>query len=931
MLTRMGPGEADSATRIQRAAGYTVGREAELSNLASLAQRARVIAVWGPPGVGKSRLAAAFGRESGRYTVCDLGPASTVPDVERTILEVLALPPAPHESPSAVSAHFDRTMLASDPFVLVLDDADGVEDLDRFAARLSALTTAVTFVITTRRRLRAPNVEDFEVPALTRDAALQLFTERAMQARADFRPDEVETLGRLVELLDRLPLPIELAASRVRLMSVGEMLRRLESGSQGLHRGLSAALNDSWSQLDPNLQEVLATLSLFSGSFALSDVEEVLGRHARIDVLEAVDALLERAWLGTTFDRDEVRFELLRTIRSFLIERFAELPTSTAIASSYDEYLVQRAQWACDRLHGPLSAEAFATLSRHRNALLTLLDRCVARNATDLMVRILVAMRWHMLLCGPLDRYEPALSLVLRQPDIATPQQRAELVSAYAEVLVMQGEQLRASDMVASAMVQVSRGETGWLALRRLQLILDPPPAEVLRAALAEDIAHARQTRDRFMEARLLERLGFAHTQLNELEPAWIALAEARDLFASIGANLFATGCSSALGYLELRLGRLDDAIERFAGAVALHGDAQSHFYVASARFNLGVALHAAGRTDGAQRELEAALRWWSAAGFVRYTVVARIRLGLVQAENGDLDNARATLAEAARVGRECRDHHNTAVAYTERAAIDFERRLPVDAEEVERMLAGIVPGLDPDAFASALVLLTAIAAETGRGALVYVNRIEELSAMFADADPYLGAVVGALRDIARAWQNLAIARQTPDDDSRRHHVARAWEWASRMLQPTPSIPDIPSSYVRLWANRLRTRGAELGEFANVREAFRGVLEVHRDGEWYRFDGRAPIDLSSRRPLRLLVRRLVVLSEDDPEGGLSVDELAEAGWPGEVLNLSTRRNRVYTAVRFLREMDLEEILVRDDTGYRFASDVALQVTTDSLG
>lgn len=924
----------DDATRVLRAADI-IGRENELAALTEVLANHRMCTLHGPPGAGKSRLARASARTRGRHVVCDVSGCKDASTVERALVTTLDGEPPPQEPEGALSQRLDLMLLGQDERTVVIDHVDHVDGVQDLLDRLAQLTTAVSFVVTSRALLDVVAAGSMRVDGLGPDAARTLFIDRAYAARADFDAHDTASIDRVISLVDGLPLAIELAAARVRVMSPADLAERvsqrldvLKSRTSGpRHGSLHAAFDESWELLEPDARRVLAASSVFEGSFDLRAAEHVLQPLIQSEVIDVLEHLIDASLMQSTFVGSGLQFELLRTVREYGKSRLGELVPTTDLVRAHDEWMLEHTCRQASAIPGPNGVAAFRSLDGQREQLFALLERLAGQGDGASVAELLLALRWHVLFRGPVERYQGALERVLSEQQVA-PTVRAKLGATLAEALVLRGDRVRAAEIVAAIESLVTRQDQpqAWLEVKRVAAMVEATRGAAVLCETLERLAEISVAiKDQFLHARILERLGLAHTQANDIDRAWLAFKDAQVAYANVGDELFVSSCATGLGYVELRLGRTDTAIQRFRDALALHDASANHFLSSAAHFNLGVALHGAGEVDEAAQQIDAALNAWHAGGFTRYRVPGLVRLGLVQAEQLEHESAWATFAEAIRLGRECQDHHNAAIAYVERAAVDLGRGRPVDFDELERMVPGISAGADPDAFGSALVLLTALAARAGRPPLPYVNRLEELAAVFADDEPHIRDVVGSLRDVARSWHCLWTAQRARDENERRQHVARAWEWGSTLVEDESTAPN---PFARLWAQRLHDFGTEFAQFGPLQEAFRAVLTLHSDGEWYQVDGRAVVDLATRKPLRLLMQTLAELARTSPSQGLDVDALAAAGWPGEELGLSTRRNRVYTAIRFLREMDLEDILITSDAGYRFADDVGIRLTTE---
>ncbi|MFD3703666.1 BTAD domain-containing putative transcriptional regulator [Nocardia sp. NPDC058658] len=341
-----------------------LGRTADLDAIEKMAQRSRVTTVLGPGGTGKTRVANAVGERlarSGPVVLVELASvqaesesgAQSRTGIEVAIGQVMGLGEVVRE-PGAlrVGRHVDATTrlreaLAARPMVLILDNCEHViEAAAELVADLVGSCAQLTVLTTSRSPLTISAESVYPLAPLAIDAAgspaTELFSARARAVRPDVRLDP-DTVARLCRTLDGLPLAIELAAARVRTMSVAEIETRLEhrfallrSGDRSAphrHRTLHAVIAWSWNLLEPDQQVTLRRLSRFPAGFTLSAAEVVA---AGPDVAAAVDGLVGQSLLTVLDDPDGVgiRYRMLETVREFGAEQITAVDAETAGAES---------------------------------------------------------------------------------------------------------------------------------------------------------------------------------------------------------------------------------------------------------------------------------------------------------------------------------------------------------------------------------------------------------------------------------------------------------------------------------------------------------------------------------------------------------------------------------------------------------------------
>ncbi|MFD3743783.1 BTAD domain-containing putative transcriptional regulator [Nocardia sp. NPDC058633] len=352
-----------TAWGLRAAPNELLGRTADLDAITDLAQRCRVTTISGPGGTGKTRVAHAVGERLARSVPVVLVELASVQaeseaDAEaRTGIEVAigqVMGIGEVRDPGAVrpGRHLDtsarlRGALAARPMVLILDNCEHVIDAAaEVVADLVGSCAQLTILTTSRSPLAITAESVYPLAPLAIDAAgspaTALFSARARAVRPDVRLDP-DTVIRLCRTLDGLPLAIELAAARVRTMSVAEIETRLEhrfallrSGDRAAphrHRTLHAVIAWSWNLLDSDQQLTLRRLSRFPAGFTLSAAEIVA---AGPDVAAAVDGLVGQSLLTVLDDPDGagVRYRMLETVREFGAEQIDAVDAQTEGAES---------------------------------------------------------------------------------------------------------------------------------------------------------------------------------------------------------------------------------------------------------------------------------------------------------------------------------------------------------------------------------------------------------------------------------------------------------------------------------------------------------------------------------------------------------------------------------------------------------------------
>jgi predicted ATPase/DNA-binding SARP family transcriptional activator len=311
-----------------------LGRDDDIAAVAGLLRTSRVTSIVGPGGLGKTRLAHAVSGQAEQRVVQFVELAGVAPDgdVAAEVASALGVGEeggnpiggrgAPPGRPAGIVA-----ALGPGPALLVLDNCEQVVHAAAdLVHALVSLSKDLRVLTTSRAPLGLSSESVYLLPELDLPTTIELFGQRARAARpdADLPADAVRELCRH---LDGLPLAVELAAARVRVMSVAEIARRLDDRFAVLrggardapqrHRTLHAVIDWSWNLLDPAGQAAMRALSVFPGGFTADAARHLLGA----DILPALEQLAGQSLLKVTDTASGARYRMLEIVREFAAAR----------------------------------------------------------------------------------------------------------------------------------------------------------------------------------------------------------------------------------------------------------------------------------------------------------------------------------------------------------------------------------------------------------------------------------------------------------------------------------------------------------------------------------------------------------------------------------------------------------------------------------
>ena len=643
-----------------------VGRNTDLQALAALLDTrdgpARLVTLHGPGGMGKTRLAlrhawAWRGNFPGGVWFCDLAQARSLDSVLQAVGMALDVPLG-----ADPVGQLGRAIAGRERCLLILDN---FEQVTRHAAEtvgrwLDAAPQA-RFVVTSREVLGLRGEHTLVLDALGPDEAAELFHERAQAALASYERDgeSDRAVAQLVQLLDGLPLAIELAAPRVRVMAPAQLLARMGDrfrllavqGGQGARSDRQATLQNalqwSWELMSEPERHTLAQLAVFEGGFDWPAAEAVVNLDGLpdapwlVDLLQALgDKSLLRRLPGT-------RFGLLRTVQAFALTHLpsAELSATRARHGRYYAALDEHIASA----RGGVELDNLVQACRHAVA------GGDAPAATACLCLVWSVLR----LTGPL-RAAADLAQEVRAGLALLPREAAAVGWVEGGALMGNGRAAEARTVFAAALAAHPSPEAdvigGRLHVALGELVAAAGDATAATAHLQTALQTGQRLQDASLQCLALNELAVQAMNAGEHGAAQAHFARGLRIANDAGHRRWQGGLLGNLGGLNYTMGEMAQAREAYEQALRLAQDTGDRRWEANHRCNLGYVYLSLQETALAEVALRASLTLMRDIGHVRVVPAALCNLGHVLAAAGRAHEARSALLEAQALAREQND-----------------------------------------------------------------------------------------------------------------------------------------------------------------------------------------------------------------------------------------------------------------------------------
>jgi predicted ATPase/DNA-binding CsgD family transcriptional regulator len=664
-----------------------IGRERERAKVADLVADARVVTLTGTGGCGKTRLAVeVVGDVASRFSdgACwvDLQGVSEPGLVAPAIAGAVNV----HERLEQALTYTLAEQLHARHLLVVLDNCEHlVEACAELVAGLSSACPQLHVLATSRVPLAVEGEATFEVAPLpvpgpdARSAstvaaaeAARLFEVRARQVAADFRigDDNASAVAEICRRLDGIPLAIELAAARVRVLAPGQIAAGLSErfglltggvrGAPARQRTLEASLDWSYNLLDDLQRLALARLSVFAGSFEFDAAEAVVAGDGigRDDVLDLVAGLAEQSMLEVVERHGRARYRLLETIRVYARQRLSELDDPPRVRCRHLSFHVGLAGRAHSGLTGGQPGPWLARLVADLDDLRAAMDWAV--EAGDL--------RGVVGITEPIVRFwfERGLSWEVHRrlhdavEGPGAPDERVRGLTTAALLALGGGEPASAYRSASQAVDAARAADVGralalGLAVRaQAGAVTALSTSEEVDADVEEAVQHAEQCGDAATHAYVLAIAGWTLLRTRTIDAGCRLLEEAIEVCETAEVAFHLPAAHALLGLWPVLSGRLDPASRHARRAVELARQIGRPGWETIGLTGLGAAAVLQGDHGQAQDWLskaQAVLRARGLGGSL-HEMWSRPWLALSAYASGDVETTRAMAAEIVRIGR---------------------------------------------------------------------------------------------------------------------------------------------------------------------------------------------------------------------------------------------------------------------------------------
>ncbi len=685
-----------------------VGREQELVDLRTMLRGSRMVTLTGAGGSGKTRLALELAAErvvdgsgDGVWLV-ELAALTDAGFVASEVARVLGIVEEPGRpvTETLIDALRDRSLL------VVLDNCEHLIDGSaKLADRLLRACPRVRILATSQEPLRIDGESLYRVPSLSLTSsgaatadeageceAVQLFVDRAATSDPAFALTEANArhLLAVCRRLDGIPLAIELAAARLRSMSLvaieerlDDRFRLLTKGSRTAlprHQTLGAMVDWSYDLLNAFEQAVLRRLSVFVGSWNLDAAVAVCDDDLESwEVLDLLDSLIDKSLVQAESAQGEPRYRMLETVRLYAAEqlRGAGQAENTSARCAHAKVFLELAETAARNLHGAQQGEWLARLEAdHDNLRAAFTHYLNDYDGAEEALRLGRALRWFWFIRGFFDEGTEFAEAALAHMRAQQPTElRVSVLAAAGDLHNVRGEYAEAQSRLEEGLAlarSIDLPAIGADLLCTLSSIHRVKGQYRLCGEMADEaVALARDSNDGYVLARALMHRAYHRTDTSDAGQVRGDLEEALSCFMREGDQRSIATTFAQLGVVELRAGNANGAKEHLLGALDIASQLHDNDEVPRILLNLGFAAMLQADLVDADNAIKGALRIVARTGASHWIAYSLLGLAFCASFTGE-DHRAAVLHGASdaliektgevheQIGIELRDHDHS-------------------------------------------------------------------------------------------------------------------------------------------------------------------------------------------------------------------------------------------------------------------------------
>lgn len=674
-----------------------VGREEEILEIEMSFQRARLLTLVGPGGVGKTRLSVQIGERAlaqhadGVWFVelAELSDASLLP-------QAVASPFHLRDDGERSAADLLADYLRTKSVLLVLDNCEHLIDAcATFVDALMRRCPRVKILATSREPLDVPGEVVWRVPTmpipnmdhqlstevLMQYDAIRLFTERSTARLQSFRltQENAPSVARICKRLDGIPLAIELAAARVASLEMDEIVERLERALSLLTTGprtltprqktLRGAIDWSYDLLSPAERALFRRLGAFSGTFSMEAVEQV-ALEGEVDARSFIDlmtSLFDKSLIVTTEGVEEKpHFRMLDTLREYATEKLAESGEETRVRRRHYGYFLSFAKGAEPKLSTGAQRLALVKLNASQDNFRAALSWCREVEDVEAGLRLCVSLSRFWQARGFLAEGRGWLESYLSSASSVPADLLAEARLAAGSLACLQGDHIRAGKLCEESLVRFRATGSRRPAAEALRNIAE---ADEMRGDYASADSRVREALDLAMESDDREGMGEAllligcyALRAGKHDVARRSQEESLRLFRELDHRRGAAKALNVLGLTAWETGRYAEAHAFYSECLELFRDLGDRKGVAVTICNLGELAHEQGEYPAARALLNESLSNLRELGDRKTAAYVLNNLGELARHEGAYESAISLLREGIDEARALEDRRGMAV-----------------------------------------------------------------------------------------------------------------------------------------------------------------------------------------------------------------------------------------------------------------------------